>query len=331
MRRLVRAVLLARPLILVAAALSCPTAFAEKALAAAGTTLLTLPGPGAPEPTVTVWRMHEVTPNAGVDFDAKAITVVLYGKKIRFTGGRCASAEDTRAPYETWAGRPQQPGGVGGNLTIVRHTDTGKISGSIRMPTGDGANLQIEMGGEVSSLGKPASPIVIENRFLPRTRNGETTPKALVAAAKRDAEEDRRKLANAVPLITPGPPLPANNPAEQSLKRGNPRFVKLHSIVLNNAAFGADVVTAVVDGKEHRFVGSIWPTSSASLLTWRGYERESNPACQSQGFITLQKHADGVIDGFVSLPPNRQLRISTPHSSPPSFGSSVQLIEVLEP
>ena len=108
MRRLVQAALLARPLILLAAALSCATARAEKAAPAASTTLFTLPGPGAPEPQVTVTRVHQVTPNGGVDFDAKVITVVLYGKKVRFTGGRCAPSAHIRPPTKRGRARPKK-------------------------------------------------------------------------------------------------------------------------------------------------------------------------------------------------------------------------------
>ena len=84
MRRLVQSAVLARLLILVAAALSCSTAIADKAPPAASATLFALPGPGALQ---TVTRTYQVTPNPGIDLDAKVITVVLYGKKLRFIGG----------------------------------------------------------------------------------------------------------------------------------------------------------------------------------------------------------------------------------------------------
>jgi hypothetical protein len=330
MRRLVQAALLARPLILVAAALSWSTAFAEKAPPAASTTLFTLPGPGAPEPQVTVKRTYQVPPNAGIDFNAKVITVVLHGKKVRFTGGRCAWAAPLRAPNEVWSGRLQQKGSPGGSLSIVRYTDTGKISGTILMPTEHGPNWQFDIGERD----------VTENQFLPSTKKARIAQEAKsgVAAANRVTEEERGKIADAVPLITPGPALPANNPVEQFWKKGNPRFVKLHSIVLNNAAFGADVVTAVIDGKEHRFVGGILRCSGlrcappALGVTWKGYELDAIPGCPMQGFITLQKLTNGVIGGYVFLySPTRRLDIVTPYSSPPSLGSSVQLVEVLEP
>ena len=330
MRRLVQSALLAQSLTFVAATLSCSTAFAETSPAAASNTLFTLPGPGAPEPQVTVTRLHQVTPNGGVDFDAKVITVVLYGKKVRFTGGRCAPEGQIRAPNERWAGRSQQKEYIGGHLTIVRRTDTGKTSGAVQIPTEHGPNWQIEFGGEQTGPGDQRSTIVNEMQFLHPTKRARTKPEAEspVAAANRFAEEQRRKFANAVPLITPGPALPANNPFEQSLKKGNPSFVKVHSIVLNNAAFGADAVTAVIDGKEYRFVGSMWPPH---MQFWRGFAREANLACQSQAFMTLRKDTNGVVGGSVHLPPNRRLDISTTQSSPPSLASSVQLIEVIEP
>jgi hypothetical protein len=287
---------------------------------------------------VTVTLTHQVTPNAGVDFDAKVMTVVLYGKKVRFTGGRCAQAADMPAPNETWAGTAKQKG-LGGWLRIVRQTDTGKFSGEIVVPTEHGPNWQIRIGEQTE--GGPGgqrstTTIVTENQYLHPTKKARITPEVAsrIAAENRASEEAFSKipgkLADAVPLITPGPALPANNAVEQFWKKGNPRFVKLHSIVLNNAAFGADAVSAVIDGKEYRFVGSMSATSAIGA-SWRGYEREANLACQSRGSITLQKYANGAIGGYVFLSPNRRLDISTPQSSPPSFGSSVQLIEALEP
>jgi hypothetical protein len=323
MRRLVQAALLARPLILVAAALSWSTAFAEKAPPAASTTLFTLPGPGAPEPQVTVKRTYQVPPNAGIDFNAKVITVVLYGKKVRFTGGRCAMAAGIRAPNELWSGRLQQKGSPEGSLSIVRYTDTGKIFGTILMPTEHGPNWQFDIGERD----------VTENQFLHPTKKARIAQEAKsgVAAANRVTGEERGKIADAVPLITPGPALPANNPVEQFWKKGNPRFVKVHSIVLNNAAFGADVVTAVIDGKEHRFVGRILPPPARGV-TWNGSELDAIPGCPSLGSIKLQRQTNGLIwGGYVFLPPNRRLDLVTQYSSPPSLGSSAQLAEVLEP
>ena len=325
MRRLVQAALLARPLILVAAALSWSTAFAEKAPPAASTTLFSLGGPGAPEPQVNVKRTYQVTLNPGIDFNAKVITVVLHGKKVRFTGGRCASPVPMRAPNEIWTGWRQQKGSYPASLSLGRYTDTGKFFGTISMLTEHGRNWQLDIGERD----------VTETQFGPSTKKARIAQEAKsgAAAANRVTEEERGKIADAVPLITPGPALPANNPVEQFWKKGNPRFVKLHSIVLNNAAFGADVVTAAIDGKEHRFVGRILPPPALGV-TWRGYEyeREAILGCPSQGFITLQKQTNGLIwGGYVLLPPNRRLDLVTQYSSPPSLGSSAQLAEVLEP
>lgn len=129
--------------------------------------------------------------------------------------------------------------------------------------------------------------------------------------------------ADGVPLITPGPALPASNPVQELWKK-QPQFVKLHPIVLNQAAFGANVVTVVIDGKELRFVGSMLPPPA--LVMWRGYERGRARPVPEPAFITLQKHNNGVIDGDVFLPPNRRLDIATP----PSLASSV-LIETIQP
>jgi hypothetical protein len=221
----------------------------------------------------------------------------------------------------------------------VRQTDTGKFSGEIVVPTKHGPNWQIRIGERTS--GGPegqrsTTTVVTENQYLHQTTKVRTTPEeaSRIAAANQASDEEFSKypgkFANAVPLITPGPALAANDPAVQFWKKSGAKLVKLHSIVLNRAAFGADVVTAVIDGKEYRFVGNMVPPP-AMFVMWKGYEREANPACPSQGSITLHKHENGVISGFVSLSPNRVLTLSTPDSSPPSFGSSVQLVEVVEP
>jgi len=123
-------------------------------------------------------------------------------------------------------------------------------------------------------------------------------------------------LADGVPIIAPGPALTA---AAQAAVPSSPSFVRLHPITFDRSAFGAGVVTAVVDGQEHRFAGSIGPVVRGKnppglgldhqddYQHWIGYE------ANRQGSLSLTKNvATGAVGGLMFLPPNRSFEIAFP-------------------
>lgn len=125
-------------------------------------------------------------------------------------------------------------------------------------------------------------------------------------------------LADGVPLITAGPPIMANDAVRQNstlaTQSKHPAFVKLHSIELNKAAFGANVLTVMVDGKEYRFVG----TMQAPLPPHDpAVKRERQPSESwvgrepGGGLLVLYKDANGLI-GQLELPPARRFQIISP-------------------
>jgi hypothetical protein len=60
-------------------------------------------------------------------------------------------------------------------------------------------------------------------------------------------------FADGIPLFTPGPSIAASDPIRQIPETKQAGFVRMLPVVLNDAAFGADVVTVEMNGKVHTF------------------------------------------------------------------------------
>jgi len=135
-------------------------------------------------------------------------------------------------------------------------------------------------------------------------------------------------FADGVPLITAGPPIAANDPVRQHDETRTPEFVKHHSIILNKAAFGADVVTVTIEGKEYRFAGRLAPPPpplSASqvqlgmkpneMRTWSG--GTGTLGTYEYGTLSMSMSANGDTFAIIDLPPARRF----------TFGSGVVMTE----
>lgn len=132
-------------------------------------------------------------------------------------------------------------------------------------------------------------------------------------------------LADGVPLISAGPALSSNDSARQLQAMKMPNFVRLHPIVLNKSAFGANVLTVVIEGKEYGFVGALmpkWPQppkgvteKQPQIVSWsgKGSGRET--------LVISKDEETGELMGYVFLPPARNFRIVSPR------GGSVVLLE----
>jgi hypothetical protein len=116
------------------------------------------------KPAVSERLIHLGAPIGGVNFDAKVMTVVIYGNELRFTGERDkAVLGETQGPLaERWFGVCKQKGSdyIGGMLTIMRHK-TGQIDVSVSLVTAQGAK-EFSTGTEGSDAGQRR--IVVETR-----------------------------------------------------------------------------------------------------------------------------------------------------------------------
>jgi hypothetical protein len=117
--------------------------------------------------------------------------------------------------------------------------------------------------------------------------------------------------ADGVPLITPGPAIQASPVLTELAKR--PEFVKLHPIALNKGAFGANVLTVVIEGTEYRFVGAVVPKKEAPkgmtpprVQSWVG--REPGGAV----LIITKNESGGAVSGGIEMPPARRFEITSP-------------------
>jgi hypothetical protein len=127
-------------------------------------------------------------------------------------------------------------------------------------------------------------------------------------------------LADGVPLITAGPPLAANDAARRM------DAVALHPIVLNKQAFGANVLTVMIEGKEYRFVGSMMPLrpplpkavtqKQPETLGWSGREPDGSTLV-----LTKNVETGGMLGTIFLLRSNRLFHIATPR------GGSTVLVE----
>jgi hypothetical protein len=118
-------------------------------------------------------------------------------------------------------------------------------------------------------------------------------------------------LAEGVPLITAasGKVTVSSDP-----QRGT---VKQHPVAVDKTAFGANVVTVVVDGVTYRFAGNVVrpqltpsQASAAAKLTpplqaWTG--TVGTPGQPGYGTIVLVKDTKGDVGGTMHLPPSRVL------------------------
>lgn len=120
--------------------------------------------------------------------------------------------------------------------------------------------------------------------------------------------------ADGVPLITSsGRSLTTANPELKDLAKKKD-FVKIHPVTFNKNAFGANVLTVVIDGKEHRFVGSMLPKEPKStdpylapqpvIDHWMGFEGDR----VSGANLILTRDAR-FISGSMFLPPHREFRV----------------------
>ena len=115
--------------------------------------------------------------------------------------------------------------------------------------------------------------------------------------------------AGGVQLVSAGPALAAIDPIRQPELLTLPGVVKLHPIVLNAAAFGADVLTVEIDGKVHRFYGQMAPSQAVTkespeiqFQTWEGTERRPG-----DGVLSITKFRDGgAMIGVVQFLPARR-------------------------
>lgn len=78
-------------------------------------------------------------------------------------------------------------------------------------------------------------------------------------------------FADGATLITAGPPVPAA--VRQQLTQNNRSVVSVQGITLYRNSFGANVLTVVIDGKTHAYVGQLDPFDQKSLTNhWVGKE-----------------------------------------------------------
>lgn len=115
-----------------------------------------------------------------------------------------------------------------------------------------------------------------------------------------------------VPLITPAAPLAASDPIRAHWPAdAYPAISRLHAVNLNRAAFGAPLVTVVIDGKTHTFAGSM--VKQPPPVHTMGHDANGNPISVLQvqpeswvGFegenqITLTKNG-GELAGTIRMP-----------------------------
>jgi hypothetical protein len=117
-------------------------------------------------------------------------------------------------------------------------------------------------------------------------------------------------LADGVPLLTAGPGIAASDPARQAAPAKARGFVKLHSVKLNPSAFGSNVLTVAIEGKEYRFGGAMMTQTDPKIVSWRGtapVAGSSEPAV-----ITLSRHVkSGQVAALISVPPDRNFQFSS--------------------
>jgi hypothetical protein len=151
-------------LILVAAATSWSLAFAQTAPPAVNTPVFAVSAsaPLLHKPRLSETFIRPATVNPGVDFNAKVMTVVVYGNELRFTGERDKSVPGEDVYSERWSGQcKQQDSDYFGVLTILRHKRTGEISAAIDFTSAQGYK-QFSTSLESSDAGKRT--IVVETR-----------------------------------------------------------------------------------------------------------------------------------------------------------------------
>lgn len=113
-------------------------------------------------------------------------------------------------------------------------------------------------------------------------------------------------MADGVPLITPAAPLGAGDPVRAHWpSEYHPTLVKLHAVNLNRQAFGAPIVSVVIDGTTHTYRGGLVPPpAGATFQHWTGQEDDK------QGRMTLTKIGNE-ISGSIFVPPNRAFTLTT--------------------
>ena len=102
-------------------------------------------------------------------------------------------------------------------------------------------------------------------------------------------------FADGVPLIIAGPGIAASDPVRGAFT-GAPEVTKIHSIIVNEAAFSANVITAMVDGKEYRFVGRIVDTRPG-YSSWVGRD----PGLDRAVLVLTKSAKGGALLGSIEM------------------------------
>jgi hypothetical protein len=127
-------------------------------------------------------------------------------------------------------------------------------------------------------------------------------------------------FAGGTPLFTPGPSIAASDPIRQIPETKQAGFVRIHPIVLNGAAFGADVVTVEVDGKVHTFAMHLRPRRQLSngvdhAARWEGEEDDDSFTVRPN--ISLSKDdVNGELAASFFLPPRGMFSVRVEPNAP---------------
>ena len=116
-------------------------------------------------------------------------------------------------------------------------------------------------------------------------------------------------------LFTPGAPLGANDPIGQIPETKQTNLVQLQPIVLNHAAFGANIVTVKIDGKVHSFPMQLQPrreilkaVGGDHRTSWWGEEADDHFTMRAN--LSLSKEdVTGYLAASFFLPPERMFEI----------------------
>lgn len=111
-------------------------------------------------------------------------------------------------------------------------------------------------------------------------------------------------LADGVPLFIPAP-MPTAAVAGKMEVTKHTNFVKLHPLTLNKNAFGSNVLTVTMDGKEYRFVGgpmAVQPGRADGFVSWAG-------KAPGGGRLSMVAHGGLAQQITLDLPPARQFKL----------------------
>ena len=113
-------------------------------------------------------------------------------------------------------------------------------------------------------------------------------------------------LADPVPLFTPGPPLSASDPIYQGYESKQPNFVRVQSIVLNPAAYGADIVTVELNGKLDTFQMRPTTIGGRQSNAWDGEEDDEEYDQPARLFLSKRMKSgevSGELTAYLTFPP----------------------------